>query len=291
MIRYFAPSRKLQPEEREREPGEVRPAAGAADDDVRRLAGHRHLLDRLLADDGLVEEHVVEDGAERVLGVVAGRRVLDRLADRHPERAGAVGGLGQHRPTVVRRRRRAGDDRRAVGLHQDPSVRLLVVARADHVDLDLEAEQRAGEGERGPPLARPGLGREALDALLLVVEGLRDRGVRLVAAGRADALVLVVDVRRRIEGALEPVGPVQRARPVEAVGVADRLRDLDLALGRDLLADERHREERREVVGPDRSEGPRMQVGRRRDRQVRGDVVPGPRDARLIEYELRLSRV
>ena len=78
------------------------------------------------------------------------------------------------------------------------------------------------------------------------------RRVRLVAAGRADALVLVVDVGRRIERLLEAVGPVERARPVQAVGVADRLGDLDLALGRDLLADEGHREERRQVVRPDR---------------------------------------
>ena len=72
-------------EERERQPREVRAATGAADDDIRRLAGHAHLLDRLLADDCLVEEDVVEHGTERVLRVLPGRRILDRLADRHAE--------------------------------------------------------------------------------------------------------------------------------------------------------------------------------------------------------------
>ena len=67
----------------------------------------------------------------------------------------------------------AGHDLRAVGLHQDPPVRLLVVARADHVDLDLEAEHRAGERQRAAPLAGAGLRREARHALLLVVVGLR----------------------------------------------------------------------------------------------------------------------
>ena len=85
-------------EEREGQPGEVGAAAGAADDDVRRLAGHRHLLDGLLADDRLVQQHVVQDAAERVLRVVAGRRVLDRLADGHAQGPGAVR-RGRRAPT------------------------------------------------------------------------------------------------------------------------------------------------------------------------------------------------
>ena len=99
----------------------------------------------------------------------------------------------------------------AVGLHQVAPVRLLVVRGADHVDLDLEPEDRAGEGQRAAPLAGARLGREPLDALLLVVERLGERGVGLVAARRADALVLVVDVRRRIERLLEPMGAVAAA--------------------------------------------------------------------------------
>ena len=87
------------------------------------------------------------------------------------------------------------------------------------------------------------------------------------------------------------MGAVQRARPVQAVGVPDGLRDLDLALLRDLLADERHREERREVGGTDRLERGRVEVRGRRDRQVRRDVVPGPRDPALIEHELRLTGI
>ena len=72
-------------------------------------------------------------------------------------------------------------------------ARLLLVRDPDHVDLALEADQLARERERAPPLARAGLGREPRPPFLLVVEGLRDRRVRLVAPGRADALVLVED--------------------------------------------------------------------------------------------------
>ena len=81
---------QVAPDPRVREPGEVGPAADAADDDVGRLARHLHLGDRLLADHGLVQQHVVEHAAERVVGVGILRGDLDRLGDRDAERAGRV---------------------------------------------------------------------------------------------------------------------------------------------------------------------------------------------------------
>ena len=51
----LAAAAQLQAEEREGDAGEVRAAAGAADDDVGIVARHLELLDRLLADDGLVQ--------------------------------------------------------------------------------------------------------------------------------------------------------------------------------------------------------------------------------------------
>ena len=51
-------------------------AAGAADHDVRVLAGHLHLLHRLLPHDGLVQADVVQHGAERVVRVVVRGSVL-----------------------------------------------------------------------------------------------------------------------------------------------------------------------------------------------------------------------
>ena len=84
------------------EPGEVRAAAGAADDDVRVVLGLVHLHLRLFADHGLVHEDVVEDRAERVLRVVARRRRLDGLGDRDTERAGRVGMLREDRAAGVR---------------------------------------------------------------------------------------------------------------------------------------------------------------------------------------------
>ena len=278
----------LLAQEREREPGEVRAAADAADDDVRVRAGELHLRDRLLADHGLVQQHVAEHAAERVRRVVAPGRVLDRLRDRDPEAAGRVGMLGEDRAAGVRLLRRAGDDRRAPRLDHRAPERLLVVRGANHVDLALEAEQLAGEGERAAPLARAGLGREARAALALVVEGLRDGGVRLVAAGRARALVLVEDPRPRPDRLLEPVRAVERRRAPEAVEVEHLLRDRDLRLLADLLEDQLHREERRQVVRPDRLPRPRMEDRQHRVGHVGADVVPVPRKRGFVEQELRL---
>ena len=160
---------------------------------------------------------------------------------------------------VLRVRARARDDLGAVCLHEDPAVGLLVVAGADHEHLDLEPEYRSGERERAPPLASTRLGREAGHALGLVVVGLGERRIRLVAARRAPALVLVVDVGRRAERPLETMRSIQRAGSVQRVGVADRVRDLDLPFRRDDLLDQLHREQRRQVAWSDRLAGPRVE--------------------------------
>ena len=61
-------SAQLATDERERDAGEVGAAAGAADDDVGPVVGQLELLDHLLADHGLVHEHVIQDAAEGVAG-------------------------------------------------------------------------------------------------------------------------------------------------------------------------------------------------------------------------------
>ncbi len=125
-----------------------------------------------------------------------------------------------------------------------------------------------------------------LDAGFLVVERLRHRGVGLVDAGGAHAFVLVVDARRGVERLLQPARAEQRRRPPLPVDVAHRPRNLDLALGAHLLLDQRHRKQRREIVGADRLQRPRVQHRGRRRRQVRHDVVPEFRDVGFVEQVL-----
>ena len=151
---------------------------------------------------------------------------LDGLGDGDAQRAGVVGG---ERPAGGRQLRRRAVHRAAEGLDQRAPVRLRVVGRADLPDLALHVEQRAGEGQRRAPLAGAGLGGQLPDAGLGVVVHLRHSGVRLVRAGRRDALVLVVDPRRRAERLLEPVRPVQRRRPPQPVDVLHLVRDVDVA--------------------------------------------------------------
>ena len=205
-----------------------------------------------------------------------------------PRLPGVSGNSLEDRATALRVAGRAGDDLRSPELDHRAPERLLLVRDLDHVDLALEADQLARERERAAPLAGAGLGREARAALLLVVERLRHGRVRLVAAGRADALVLVEDARLRSDGLFEPARPVERCRAPEAVHVEDLLRNRDLRLLADLLLDQRHREEGREVVRPDRLSGARVQHGLRRARHVGDDVVPTPGELRLLEQELRL---
>src|SRR5687767_8074301 len=73
-------------DERQRQPGEVGAAAAGADHHVgQALTGLLQLLLGLEADDRLVEQHVVENRAQRVVGVGVGGGVLHRVADGNAE--------------------------------------------------------------------------------------------------------------------------------------------------------------------------------------------------------------
>src|SRR5215211_1715359 len=190
-------------------------------------------------------------------------------------------------PTRLRQIRRARVDLGAVGLHHDAPVGLLVVADAHHVDRALQAQDPAGEGQGGAPLARAGLGGEAPHALLAVVVGLRDGGVRLVAAGGGDTLVLVVDVRRGVEEPLQASGAEEGSGAPEGVDLPHLLGDGDVGFDRHLLANDLLREDRGERLGSDRLARPRVQWWLQLERQIRDEVVPVLRQRALVEQELR----
>ena len=92
---------QLRADERERDAGEVRAAAGAADDDVRIVVGHLELRHRFLADDRLMQQHMIQHRAEGVFGVVVSRGDFDRLGDGDAETAVAVGRGCQHLPAEI----------------------------------------------------------------------------------------------------------------------------------------------------------------------------------------------
>ena len=109
--------------------------------------------------------------------------------------------------------------------------------------------RQVAKRERASPLSCAGLGREPLDAFLVVVERLRNSGVRFVRPGGRDGLVLVVDASRRPERSLQPFCPDKRGGSPELEHVEHLARYVDPRVGRDLLADEAHREERGQIVG------------------------------------------
>jgi len=231
---------------------------------------------------------VVGHAADGVLGVVVGDGIFHGFADGDAQAPRGLGVFRPDPPAGVRPLAGAGQDLRAPGLHHHAAVGFLFIGHADHVDGALQSEELAGHGERAAPLPRAGLGSQAPRPGLLVVEGLRQGGVRLVAAGGTGALVLVVDVRGGPQGALQPVGPVQRCGPPEPVDVPDGLGDLDLPLGGDLLLDDLQREEWCQVVRADGLLGGGVNDRRQRQRQIRQNVVPGLRQIPLLQDELGL---
>ena len=124
-----------------------------------------HLLLRFLADHGLVQQHVVEHAAQRVVGVGVRGGVLHRLADGDargcPGESGCAASTA--RPELVWSLGLAKTSR-APGMHHHAAVRFLVVAHAHHVDRALQAEHAAGERERAAPLPGAGLGGQPPDA-------------------------------------------------------------------------------------------------------------------------------
>ncbi len=263
--------------------GEVGSAAGATHDHIRGVVGHGQLLHAFLADDGLVQEHVVEHAAQRILGVFALYGQFHGLGDRDAEGAGAIRIVGEDGTADFRCVTGAGGHLCPKGFHHRAAIGLLIVADFHHVDFALEVEERAGKAEGGAPLAGAGLGGEALYPFLLVVIGLRDGGVRLVGAGRADAFVFVVDARGGIEGLLQAAGAKEGGGSPLAVDVAHFVWDVDVALGTDFLHDQGHGEERREIIRPDGLSGSGMKGGGQRNLQVGLDVVPGGGDLCFIQ--------
>ena len=269
-------------DERERDAGEVRAAARAADDDVRIQADLLELLLRLEADDRLVEEHVVEHAAEAVLRVGRGDGVLDGLADGDAEAALGIRPARQHVSSGLREGRGAGEAFRPPGAHDELAQRLLGEADLDHVHAQVDAHHLAAEGQGGAPLAGAGFRRHPFRAGDLVVVGLRDGGVRLVAAGGRDGLVLEVDLGGRAEGAFEADGSAQRSGAPAIEDVADFVGNGNPALGADFLLDEVHRKDRAQSLGRNRLAGG---VHRREHRiaEVGGDVVPRLRHLVFVE--------
>ena len=268
--------------ERSDQTAEVGAAAGAADDDVGLDAV---LIERglgLETDDGLVQEHLIQHAAQHiaVAGILDGD--FDSLADRAAEGTGGAGELLEDLAADVGGHRRGGSDVGAVGAHDLTAEGFLLIADFDHVYLTVEAEVSAGHRQGSAPLAGSGLCRDALEALLLRVVGLSDRGVQLMAAGGVVAFKLVVDLRGGTERLLEAVGTDQRRGTVHLIEILDLLRDVDVGGGVvQLLLYQLLTEYAREFLGGHRLTGAGVEQRRGLVLHIRAQVVPFLRDILL----------
>ena len=221
-----------------------------------------------------MQQHVVEHAAQRILGVGLLHGDFHRFADGDAQAAVAVGVLRQDRTAGLGLLAGAGRHPRAEALHHHPAIGLLVIAHLHHVDLHLDSQKRACHGERRAPLPGPRLRGQARDAFPAVVVRLGDSGVGLVAAHGTGALVLVVDLGRRLQSSLQPQGPAQRGGTPELVDLPHLIGDGNVTVGGDFLLDARHGEEGCQIFGRQRLMCGGMQRGRRRRRQVSDQIVP-----------------
>ncbi len=238
---------QLVAEEGERQAGKVAAASHASHHDVRIVLGQLHLFFRLQADDGLVQQDVVQHAAQRVAHTFLRDRRFHCLADRDTQAARAFRVLFQDRLAALRFHGRTRRDLATPKVHHHPPIGLLVVAHLDHEDLTLHVEHLAGERQRGPPLARSGLRRQPLDAFHLVVVGLGNRGVGLVTARRTVALVLEVNPGGCAQGLLQPPGTHQRRGPPDGIDLTDFLGDGHPSLAAHLLLKQPPCEDSREL--------------------------------------------
>src|SRR5439155_15393089 len=143
-------------EEREGETPEVRSAAEARDHQIRILADLLELPLGLEADDRLMEEDMVQDGAEAVDRLFIAAGGLESLRHRDAEGSGMVRVLLEEGAPRCRHRTRRRVDRRAVHPHELPALRLPVVDRADPEDRRRQSGEARRVRQRGAPLARAG---------------------------------------------------------------------------------------------------------------------------------------
>jgi len=196
--------------------------------------------------------------------------------------AGGIGGFLKDLTTGGSLGAWAGDAVAAPDLHHELAEGFLVEADTDHENLAFEADKGARKRQGRAPLAGAGLGGEPLDAELLIVPGLRHGGIGFVAAGRAGALVLVIDAGGRVEIPLEVNRPSERRRTPAVQDVKNLFGDVDPPLGADFLFDNVHRKHGGEHLRRDRlavgSQGREHRIG-----QIDRDVVPLSRDVFFVK--------
>ena len=275
--------------EGEGDASEVGASSEASDDDIGILAGHLHLLLGLKADDGLVQPHVVEHGAEGILTVGRGGGQLYGLGDGGAERSAVGGVLGEDVLAGAGGHRGRAFYHGAEGAHDGGAVGLLL-----HSDLHLiygavEAVDLGSIREGCAPLSGTGLGGHVGGALLLGVVALGQGGVDLMRTQGVGGLVLEIDVCGGAECLFEGVGAHQGCGAVVLVLVEHVLGNVYPAvLGVELLHAAFAWEDVCQVIDAQGLLGSRVDGRHGLVGHVGLDVVPLCRNLTLLEDEFFL---
>ena len=250
-------------------------AACTADDDVGLYVVLVKSRLCLKTDDGLMEQHLIENAAQNVSVALGAHSDLNGLTDGAAEASGGAGMLSQDLLADVGGLGGGGGHACAVDSHDLTAEGLLLIGDLDHVDLAVQIEVGARHGQRGAPLTCAGLGGDALEALLLCVISLSDGGIQLVAAADVVALELVVDLRRGLELFLKAVSSHQRGGTVHAVELQDLVGDGNVSrVVVQFLLNKLCAENRLQIRGGDRLAGAGIDQGSGLVLHVGTDVVP-----------------
>ena len=234
-----------------------------------------------------MQQYLIEDAAQNVPVPLLTGGGLHRLGDGAAQRTGGAGELGQKLPSHVGRVGGRRGDLRPIGAHHLAAEGLLLIGALDHINLTVQPQIGARHGEGGAPLAGAGLGRHALQALLLGVVGLRNGRVQLVGAGGVVALKLIVNPGGCLQLLLQTVGPDQGRGTVHLIKIPNLLGNLHIGgVLVQLLTHQLPAEHALQLGGGHRFAGAGIEQRRGLDLHVGPDVVPGPRQLRFLEVNL-----
>ena len=213
--------------EGEGDTAKVGTSSEAGDDGVGIFTRHFHLLFGFQSDDGLVQGHVAQYGAEGIFAVGSGLCQLYGFGNGCSQRALIVGMGGQYIFSGAGRHGGRRGNLRTECLHDAAAVGLLLVTDFYLIDSGFQSEEAGGICQGSSPLSGTGFGGHVSHSLLLAIVCLWDGGVQLVRAHRADALVLEVDMCRCAERFLQSISAHQRSAAVVFVHFADLFGDFN----------------------------------------------------------------
>src|SRR5690554_469758 len=162
---------------RKAEPCKVGASTEWGNDDVRIISGIFQLLFCFLADDGLMEQYMVENRTQCVFGLFVGYGHFDGFGYRQaqaPWRIWIGGECISSRLCVGGGRRINGCTK---GIHQNLAIGLLIETDAHHIHLAVNAKLAASETECRTPLACTGLGNDAFYTFLFAIISLWNGGI------------------------------------------------------------------------------------------------------------------